>query len=292
MTPESEPDKAKNIAIPVTLREPATIRGTVREAGEIVPARVTVRCSDGTCRHGGVFAARASLTEKPIIYPPIGGWQKTPFFYTDGEFQIAVPPGPIEISVERGFEHQRTTVSLVLGPSEIKELDFACEPISDHSWDGWVSGDTHVHWVTNQWNVDEPIDLLATVQRAEGLRVANNLTLLQRYANEEFIKPSHAGMGPIKPFCDTNFHVQMGEEYRNENLYGHLCFLNIDDLVQPIGTGSIIAGPDALDYPLNRTAIDDCREQGGISIEAHGTGGNKGRADQCDPQPHRLARPT
>ena len=67
----------------------------------------------------------------------------------------------------------------------------------------------------------------------------------------------------------------MGEEYRNEDLYGHLCFLNIDWLVQPIGTGSIIAGPDALDYPINRTAIEACRQQGGISIEAHGTGGNK-----------------
>lgn len=275
LTPESEPDNADNIAVPVTLREPATIRGTVREAGQTVSARVTVRCSDGTCRHGGALAARASLTEKPIIYPPLGGWQKTPFFYTDGEFRIAVPPGPIEITVQRGFEHQRTTVSLALQPADVKELDFVCHSISDHAWDGWVSGDTHVHWVTNQWNVDEPIDLLATVQRAEGLRVANNLTLLQRYANEEFIKPSHAGMGPVKPFCGANFHIQMGEEYRNENLYGHLCFLNIDDLVHPIGTGSIIAGPDAFDYPLNRTAIDDCRAQGGISIEAHGTGGNK-----------------
>src|SRR5690606_12395749 len=105
----------------------------------------------------------------------------------------------------------------------------------------------------NAWNVDEPLELLSMAQRAEGLHVANNLTLLQRYADQAFIKPSQAPMGPIDRFSDDLFHMQMGEEYRNEDLYGHLCFLNIDWLVQPIGTGSIIVGPDALDYPLNKS---------------------------------------
>jgi hypothetical protein len=66
----------------------------------------------------------------------------------------------------------------------------------------------------------------------------------------------------------------MAEEYRNQNLYGHLCFLNLKWLVLPIGTGPQIAGDDSLDYPINRTAILQAREQGGISIEAHGVGAN------------------
>ena len=66
----------------------------------------------------------------------------------------------------------------------------------------------------------------------------------------------------------------MAEEYRNDELYGHLCFLNIYRLILPISTGKGVAGPDAPDYPINKTAILDCRSQGGISIEAHGLGRN------------------
>lgn len=261
--------------IPVRLSDPGMIRGTVREGNAIVPARVTVTCSDGVCRYGGEFATKATFTDKPIIYPPIGGSQKTLFFYTDGSFDLAVPPGTTQVSVERGFHHRRQTLTKTVEPGKSVTLNLSCDQLVDLPQQGWVSGDTHVHWVTNQWNVDEPLELLALVQRAEGLCVANNLTLLQRYANQAFIKPSQAPMGPVQKFSDSQFHIQMGEEYRNEDLYGHLCFLNLDWLVQPIGTGAIIAGPDALDYPLNRTAIEACRRQGGLSIEAHGTGGNK-----------------
>lgn len=264
-----------SIDLPVRIVESATIRGKAVHDGSTVPARITVQCSDGVCRYGGRFANKSTFTDKPIIYPPIGGIQKTAFFYTDGTFELTVPPGNTRIVMERGFDKKRSMVEVDAQSDQIHTVNLSCESLVDMDRSGWVSGDTHVHWVTNAWNVDEPLDLLALIQRAEGLRVANNLTLLQRYANQAFIKPSQAPMGPVARFSDAHFHVEMGEEYRNENLYGHLCFLNIDWLVQPIGTGSIIAGPDALDYPLNRTAIEACREQGGISIEAHGTGGNK-----------------
>ena len=42
----------------------------------------------------------------------------------------------------------------------------------------------------------------------------------------------------------------------------------------PIGTGPQIAGDDSLDYPINKPAILQAREQGAISIEAHGIGAN------------------
>lgn len=45
-------------------------------------------------------------------------------------------------------------------------------------------------------------------------------------------------------------------------------------LVLPIGTGPQIAGDDSLDYPINKPAILQAREQGAISIEAHGIGAN------------------
>lgn len=51
-------------------------------------------------------------------------------------------------------------------------------------------------------------------------------------------------------------------------------FLDLKWLVLPIGTGPQIAGDDSLDYPINKPAILQAREQGAISIEAHGIGAN------------------
>lgn len=197
-----------------------------------------------------------------------------PFFYADGEFEIDVPPGRTIVTLERGFEHPLVTETVELQPGEVREVTMSSRRFLDAKANGWISGDTHIHWVTNAWNVDLPLSDLTVVQRAEDLRVANNLTLLHRTTTDAFIKPSQAPIGPVTAHSDRDYHIEMAEEFRNQNLYGHLCFLNLQWLVLPIGTGPQIAGDDSLDYPLNKTAILEARGQGGISIEAHGIGAN------------------
>lgn len=262
----------------VTIVEPATIRGRLLDGdtGEVWPGRVYAEGSDHQFRRGTRYAKNETLSQKQLLqFWNLGKYYQLPFFYSDGSFEVKVAPGEVEIALERGFEHEIVREKLSVDPGEVRQVDLTSRRFYDMQSRGWVSGDTHVHWVINQWNVDLPLELLAMVQRAEDLRVANNLTLLQRGPSKAFINPQQAPMGTVKEFSDDDYHIEMGEEYRNEDLYGHLCFLNLDWLVLPIGTGSIIAGPDALDYPINKTAILACREQGGISIEAHGLGGNK-----------------
>jgi hypothetical protein len=140
----------------------------------------------------------------------------------------------------------------------------------------WISGDTHIHWAKNSWDENEDMALLAMVQRAEDLRVVNNLTLYQWRKAEDgdpFVKPDQYPMGPVGSYSDDEYHVQMAEEYRNDNHYGHINLLNIARLIQPIATGAGSGGPaESGDYPLNRTAIHAARQQGGVSIEAHNLG--------------------
>jgi hypothetical protein len=162
----------------------------------------------------------------------------------------------------------------------------------------WISGDTHVHWAKNWWNEDESLDLLYVVQRAEDVQVVNNLTL--RHHNppqKEFIAPTQRPMGPIEDYSDSTYHIQMAEEYRNAPFYGHVNYLNIKELVQPISTGDIM-GPDAIDYPTNYTTNKECKDQGGIVCLAHGmpAGGLAEMAlgtvdcfDQLDPQEYYRA---
>lgn len=264
------------LPLAVGVVEPARVRLRVvdGEHGTPVCARVRAVGSDGACRQAGPFAGDPTFTIKPILGLPLPRMSRLPFFYCDSTADVVLPPGACRIEVERGYEHAVAGASLVLEPGETREVTLAVPRLFDAAAEGWISGDTHVHWVTNAWNVDLPLEALGLVQRAEDLRVVNNLTLLHRTASDAFVKPSQAPVGPVAGLCRDGYHVEMAEEYRNQNLYGHLCFLNLRWLVMPIGTGPEIAGDDSIDWPHNRPAIEEARGQGGISIEAHGTGAN------------------
>ena len=264
------------LPLSVSVVEPSRLRVKVVDAvtGAPVCARVRALGSDGACHQAGPFAGDPTFTVKPILGLPLPRFHRLPFFYCDSSVEVVLPPGACRIEAERGYEHASVGETLELKPGESREVTLAVPRIVDAAAEGWISGDTHVHWVTNAWNVDLPLETLGLVQRAEDLRVVNNLPLLHRTASDAFVKPSQAPVGPVASLCRDGYHVEMAEEYRNENLYGHLCFLNLRWLVMPIGTGPGIAGDDSIDWPHNRPAIEEARGQGGISIEAHGTGGN------------------
>jgi len=263
--------------VPVKVIAPATIKGRLidSQTGQPSPGRVYVVASDGSYHYGKAFADNKTLSEKQLLQftPSKRLSYKLPFFYSDGAFEVDVPHGSTKIILERGYGHEVVTEQFDIKPGT-NDVTLTSGRFIKMKELGWISGDTHIHWVKNHWSENEDIALLGMVQRAEDLRVANNLTLMHRTANKAFITPSHFPMGPVPGYCDENYHIQMAEEYRNDELYGHLCFLNIFRLILPISTGKGVAGPDAPDYPINKTAILDCRSQGGISTEAHGLGRN------------------
>lgn len=264
------------VDVPVAWTLPAKLNVELidLDMNQAVPGRVWIECSDRQYRHAGPWANHQTFLEKPLITFSAPRFYAVPFFYANGSFEAILPPGETTLHFERGFEHPRITKTITLKPGETKALKLTTRKFLDLQAQGWISGDTHIHWVTNAWNVDMPLEDLSIIQRAEDLHVANNLTLLHRKYDDAFLKPSQSPVGAVRKFSDSNYHLEMAEEYRNQNLYGHLCFLNLRWLVQPVGTGPQIAGDDSLDYPLNRSAIHQVRQQGGISIEAHGLGNN------------------
>ena len=263
----------RTLSIPWQSVEPTRITGTLHEYGRegVWPGRVYVQCDDNVFRHGDAFADNTTLSEKPVVFRPAS--YRFPFFYSDGHFEISVPPGATTVTLERGFEHRLTAKSVHVEPGASLDVCLESDRFIDMGALGWISGDTHIHWAKNSWDVNEDLDLLAMVQRAEDLRVANNLTLYQWTPDGPFIKPDQYPMGPVPGHCDGDYHIQMGEEYRNDGFYGHINLLGITDIIEPISTGPGSGGDEnALDYPLNKTAIEECHRQGGISCEAHGFG--------------------
>lgn len=264
------------VRVPVVVSEPARLRGRIldRTTGQPWPGRVRVCGSDGILRHGEAFRANPTLSGKPVVFRPAS--YRLPCFYSDGTFEVIVPAGKTHVTLERGFEHEVVSEAVRLKAGEVRDVTLTSGRRTDLWEQGWVSGDTHVHWVKNSWDVNEELGLLAMVQRAEDLRVINNLTLYQYRPPEQggvFIKPDHHPMGPVPALCDGEWHVQMAEEYRNDNHYGHINLLGIRALVEPIATGAGSGGPaGAVDFPTNRPAVLEARRQGGISIEAHNLG--------------------
>jgi hypothetical protein len=278
LTATGAASQAREISVPVQVSEPARLKGRLLEGstGALFPGRLHIRAADGLLRRDPRFGTNDTLSSKPLlnfVFAGRGASHTLPFCYSDGRFDLLLPPGETQLTLERGFEHPIVSTNLLLKPGETREITLSSQRFLDMKALGWVSGDTHIHWAKNSWDVDEDIDLLALVQRAEDLRVANNLTLKHHTTNQNFIAPTQFPMGPVPGRCSDDWHIQMAEEYRNEEFYGHLIFLNLQRLIEPISTG-FMGGPPFHDYPPNRSAILEARAQGGISIEAHGLGRN------------------
>ena len=259
------------LEIPVLVQRPATLRGKLMDTDRkrTFPGRVTVRGADGILRPGAAFRDITTPSMKSVLRT--GKNYRLPFFYSDGSFEVQVPPGETTITLERGYEHDIVSKTVTLAPGEIRELSLESARFLNMRNRGWISGDTHVHWSINAWNEDEDLELLRVVQRAEDIHVINNLTLRHWHpVKGEFTAPTQYPMGTVPGHSDGEYHIQMGEEYRNAPFYGHLNFLNITKLIQPISTGDLM-GREALDYPLNHSKILEARAQGGIVISAHGT---------------------
>ncbi len=270
---------AGEISVPVKLTEPATIFGRLLESDpdRPYPGRLRALGADGVYRKGTRFAENPTLSEKsllPFAFTGRGATYSLPFFYSDGTFEVAVPPSTVRLTMERGFEHPVVGETLDLAPGERREVTLRSTRFLDIQERGWISGDTHIHWSKNSWDKAEDIRLLRLVQRAEDLRVANNLTLKHHTESQNFIAPTAFPIGPIPGLCGDGFHAQQAEEYRNEEFYGHVILLNIRRLIQPVSTGSMGGGPFFYDWPPNSHAIREAHDQGGIAIEAHGLGRN------------------
>ncbi len=262
-----------DLDLPVHVERPARILGKIvdKDTGKRWPGRVSVLDSNREYRHAKAYAAIATVSEKPVIFRP--AWQKLPFFYSDGSFEVLLPSGTTMVSLERGCEHEIVRKMVDLSPGETVEITLSSGRLVDLRSRGWISGDTHVHWCVNSWDENESPELLKVVQRAEDVRVVNNLTLYQWRQNKPFTKPDNAPPGPVQSVSDPDYIVHMGEEFRNDNHYGHINLLGIKNLIHPISTGPGSGGDaKAFDWPLNREIIAEAKKQGAVVCEAHNLG--------------------
>ena len=125
--------------------------------------RVRVRLRDGAT--GRAVAARVHIRDESGTYWPPDGHQKNvpegwrehvggdvlvedkTFAYVEPDFEVPLVEGSYSIEVGRGIQYEPEILDFKVTPSRIPKLEIALTRWSDIRAQGWISGDTHVHFL-------------------------------------------------------------------------------------------------------------------------------------------------
>lgn len=184
------------------------------------------------------------------------------YAYVDGNCVVDVPIGPIFVEITSGFE-MRPLRRIVDIDQNTETLTFELQKVLRWREQGWVSADTHVHFLSPQTALLEG--------QAEGVNVVN---LLASQWGEMFSNvgdfDGRTTLGAKDFGGDGQFLVRVGTENRMEVL-GHISLLGYEgEIINPL----CVAGPSesAIGDPLEATKAnwaERCRRQGGLVVLPH-----------------------
>ena len=231
-----------------------TIKGVIRDgaSGAPVEAKVQVLTS------GGRFVHPADSILK------IGPGD--PSFYCPGEFSVDVPRGSTDIVVERGTEYEPLRKVVSMPSKGTVEVELHLKRWADLPGEGWYPGNTHLHYNEQE---ARPDDRLRLDPKVHDLSVTV-ISILQRrqlpYASNKYPP------GFMTDYSTAHHLVDCGEENRHNSSHGggsgHVMFLRIRNLVEPVSRGELVSDFDP-DYPPICYACDDARRQGGLVLWCH-----------------------
>jgi hypothetical protein len=132
----------------------------------------------------------------------------TSFAYVDGTFQVELPVGEILLEMTKGFEYAPVRKKLKIEPRQ-RELTLEISRFVDLRTQGWLTADTHVHFLSPSTAILEG--------QAEGL---NLISLLAAQWGDLFTNVGDLSHGPLTS-KDGETMVQVSTENR-QHLLGHL----------------------------------------------------------------------
>ena len=195
--------------VEVVERERVWVHGRVLDAATQRPtaARIAFRSKEG--RYIPPYGHRSEINT---------GWFQdygadvavgdASFAYVDGTFQVELPVGEVYVELSKGFEYSPVRRRLAIEPSQ-RELVLEVSRFTNLRAKGWVTADTHVHFLSPSTAVLEG--------QAEGL---NLVSLLAAQWGDLFTNVGDLAHGPLVS-RDGETTVQVNTENR-QHLLGHL----------------------------------------------------------------------
>lgn len=224
--------------------------------GRPTPARVHFRARDG--RYLPPYGHRHEVNDN--WFEDYGGDLKlgsTQYAYVDGRFQIELPVGEVYVEIAKGFEYQPVRRRLVIKPGQ-RELTLRIHRAFDWRCQGWVTADTHVHFLSPQTAWLEA--------QAEGVNLVN---LLASQWGDLFTNVADI-TGDLSGVSRDDTLIWVGTENR-QHMLGHMSLLGTKgEPVFPMCAG----GPEEsyLGDPTWTSLAewaDLCREREGLVVIPH-----------------------
>ena len=181
----------------------------------------------------------------------------TNFAYVPGEFQIELPPGKVYVEISKGFEYTPTRACIEVAPGQ-RELELHIGRPIDLRKDGWVTADTHVHFISPETAWLEG--------QGEGVNLVN---LLASQWGKMFTNVADI-TGAASGCSREDTIVWVGTENRHHML-GHISMLGAKgNPVFPMCAGgpseSYFGDPE---FCLLAEWAQRCRKQRGATIRPH-----------------------
>lgn len=248
---------------PVTFDKSIRFTITDKQTGNPIAARIEVKDNEGKSYWSPLKGPSYAVGREGQ-----GAWhtllwdhQPGPYFYVDGKAELGVDPVGKTATIYHGFEYKPVIVNV----PRSGEVQVSMERWIDMPERGWYSGHTHIHTT----DVGIPVQFSRywpIVSQGEDLHMSAILTLKGEWETHAIYADEYP-MGKRDAFSTSEHITFYGEEFRN-NPYGHLAFLGLKELIQPISTGALgeLGGPD---YPPNSFVLDEALAQGATTISAH-----------------------
>lgn len=182
--------------------------------------------------------------------------------YVDGSTVVLLPEGEVFIEVSKGFEIKPVKVRQTIC-RDTETIDIGLERVLNWRAKGWVSADTHVHFLTPNSALLEG--------SGEGVNIVNLLasqwgelfTNVGDFDGATTLASQEAGSA-------GEYLVRVGTENR-QHILGHISLLGYEgDMILPLTTGG--TDESRLGDPLENSTQDwarQCRRQNGLAILPH-----------------------
>jgi hypothetical protein len=225
-------------------------------SGQPTPVRVHFRTPDG--RYLPPCGHRHEVNDN--WFEDYGGDLKlgsTAYAYVDGRFQIELPVGGVYAEVVKGFEYEPVRKRITVKPGQ-RELELRMDRTLDWRRQGWVTADTHVHFLSPQTAWLEA--------QAEGVNLVN---LLASQWGDLFTNVADI-TGDLSGVSRDDTLVWVGTENR-QHMLGHMSLLGVkEEPVFPMCAAG--PGESSLGDPTWMSLAewsDVCREREGVVVAPH-----------------------
>lgn len=237
------------------------------DSSRLMPARIHVELPDGT--HWTPLSSPTHYARPEILsgeqFAPMLAPARCSLDWTylkSGKAVLELPAGKSRVFLSRGFEYDPVQFDIDIKRGRTERIEKKLVRWIDMPSQGIYSGDIHQHFTRRR---PEDNELWMTLAEAEDLHFVNTMVLKH---GEPFNRYTQYAYGAEGTHQEGHYVIAPGEEFRDNDLSGHMTLGGIDSVIQPISTGPTLGLRE--NFPPFAVACREARRQGAVVGWAHG----------------------